>query len=212
MTQEVNDKELRFYSGAVELEEQREDGKRYLKYYAVLFNQISRNMGGWYERILPEAFDKADVTEWVAKKNHDMNLILGASYAGTASYTKDSTGILCRILVGDTTTWLDTIKEVERGELRGASFEFSLAQGGARWITEKRGDINVEVREVVNIGKLWDLSPVVRPAYPGTMDKGVSVAKREYEQYLSAKEQRTEDETESPIADIDLVTMELEIV
>jgi hypothetical protein len=33
---------------------------------------------------------------------------------------------------------------------------------------EKVGDIEIDVRVVTNIRKIADLSPVIRPAYPGT--------------------------------------------
>lgn len=206
--------EIRHYTGRDIAIEERADGKKEIRYYAVLFNELSRNMGGWYERILPTAFEKTDFEEWTAKKNHDPNLILGASWAGTASYEIDGTGVLARVVVGDTTIWQDTLKEIQRGELRGASFEFNIASEGAKWISEKKDDIEVDVREINGVGKIWDLSPVIRPAYRGTMNKGIDIAKREYDQYKSAKDQQIEDsnttvETEN---EIELLEMELDVI
>lgn len=167
--------------------EERADGKQYLSYYAIVFDKLSRNMGGWYERIKRSAVDGADFTEWVAKKNHDPNLLLGTSWAKTATYEIDDTGVKARVLVGDTTIWQDTVKEAKRGDLNFASFEFQTATGGVEWLNETRGDnITIDVREIRQFSKIWDLSPVVTPAYPDT--KGVSIAKREHEQIVNQRE------------------------
>lgn len=167
--------------------EERADGKQYLSYYAIVFDKLSRNMGGWYERIKRSAVEGADFTEWVAKKNHDPNLLLGTSWANTATYEIDDIGVKARVLVGDTTIWQDTVKEAKRGDLNFASFEFQTANGGVEWITETRTDnITIDVREIKQFSKIWDLSPVVTPAYPDT--KGVSIAKREHEQIVNQRQ------------------------
>lgn len=175
--------------------EERADGKKYLSYYAIVFNKLSRNMGGWYERILPSAVEGADFSEWVAKKNHNPDLLLGSSLSGTATHTIDEVGVLARVLVGDSPTWQNTISEVGRGDLNFASFEFQTASGGVEWKSEKRDEnIEIDVREVKKFLKIWDLSPVVTPAYPDT--KGVSVGKREYDQYINQRKKDTDDGSE----------------
>lgn len=167
--------------------EERADGKQYLSYYAIVFDKLSRNMGGWYERIKRSAVDGADFTEWVAKKNHDPNLLLGTSWANTATYEVDNIGVKARVLVGDTTIWQDTVKEAKRGDLNFASFEFQTANDGVNWVNETRSDnISIDVREITKFSKIWDLSPVVTPAYPDT--KGVSIAKREHEQIVNQRQ------------------------
>jgi uncharacterized protein len=161
--------------------ESRADGKKYISFYAIVFNVLSRNMGGWYERILPEAVVGADFKEWCVKKNHDANLLLGASWSGTATYEVDSRGVKCTVLAGNTSVWKDTIEEIDRGDLNFASFEFSLNNEGTSWGVETQEGIEIEVRNVKSIKKIWDLSPVVVPAYLGT--EGIDVAKREFESF-----------------------------
>lgn len=143
-------------------------------------------MGGWFERIHPVAVEGADFSEWCVKKNHDANLLLAASWSGTATHTIDEKGVLTRALVGDSTIWNDTIKEVERGDLACASFEFQNASDGVEWTRElNEAGTEIEVRNIKRFYKIWDQSPVVVPAYPDT--KGITVAKREYDQILNQR-------------------------
>jgi phage head maturation protease len=52
---------------------------------------------------------------------------------------------------------------VRRGDLYGASFAFSVAPGGESWTQEADGSA---VRTVSEVGNLYDVSVVTRPAYP----------------------------------------------
>ena len=189
----------------------RADGKKYIEFYAIVFNSLSRNMGGWYERILPEAVANADLSRWCAKKNHDINFLLGTSWGGTAKYEIDARGVKTIVEVGDSTIWQDTIKEIERGDLRSASFEFYLNSGGSEWLEETDAEGKTyEVRNVKSIAKITDQSPVVEPAYLGT--EGIKVATREYNEYKTPKEeQEIEGETDTKQAENQLA-IELELI
>lgn len=205
------EKELRVINDVVFVLQTRANGKRYVEFYAIVFNSLSRNMGGYYERILPEAVANADLTRWCAKKNHDINLLLGTSWAGTAQYEIDKRGVKTIIEVGDTTIWQDTVKEIERGDLCCASFEFYLNSGGSEWLEETDAEGKTyEVRNVKSIAKITDLSPVVEPAYLGT--EGMIVATREYNEYKAPKEEQpTEGETDTKQAENQLA-IELELI
>jgi hypothetical protein len=145
-------------------------GKKYLEGYGIVFNSDSRMIYGIFkERIMPEAInDATDMTEIVAKYNHDINRTLGTTWGGTLTWSRDSKGIKYKVELPDTETGREVEVLAERGDLRGSSFEFQLAKEGYRWEVEKVGDIEIDVRVVTNIRKIADLSPVIRPAYPGT--------------------------------------------
>jgi HK97 family phage prohead protease len=147
-----------------------EDGKRNIEGYAVMFNSMSRDLGGFRERFLPTAFDAVLRTnpDVVALFNHDYNLILGRTRAGTLRIYSDTKGL--GYVIQPPASRGDVIEAIDRGDVRGSSFAFTVTKkGGDAWMDEG----GVLVREVRNVAKLFDVSPVVNPAYPDT-----SVARR----------------------------------
>ena len=74
-----------------------------IKGYAARFNEPSEDLGGFKEYIDPHAFDKAlsGRPDVVILYNHDPNLVLGRTGAGTASVETDSKGVFftCSFLV-----------------------------------------------------------------------------------------------------------------
>lgn len=161
-------KEYRFQEDK-ELRVIQKDGKNYLKGYGIVFNSDSKPIYGIFiERIEPTALDNADMTEIVSKYNHDINRTLGTTWAGTLTWGKDERGVWYEVQLPDTPTGNEVKVLAERGDLRGSSFEFDLNRDGAKWTTEKIGGIEYDVRTIKNIKGVYDLSPVIRPAYPAT--------------------------------------------
>lgn len=183
-------KEYRFTDSGPEMRVEQRDGKNYLKAYGIVFNSDSRVLYGWFkERIKPEALDAADMTEIISKYNHDINRSLGTTWGGTLTWGKDDTGVWYEVELPDTETGREVKVLAERGDLRGSSFEFELNTDGARWLTEEVADgVTIDVREVTNIRKIYDLSPVMRPAYPKT-EGMVEVYKREQRDFTGQTEE-----------------------
>jgi phage head maturation protease len=68
---------------------------------------------------------------------------------------------------------------VRSRNLRGSSFAFTVAQrGGERFTTDETGKA---IREVVEASGLFEMGPVVTPAYSST---SIAVAMRSYEAWL----------------------------
>lgn len=120
------------------------------------------------ERIAPGAFTKAlaNGTDVTAQTNHDPNYLLGRQGSDPTSMIlhEDARGLRVQILPLETTAGRDAIEMVRSNSLRGMSFGFSMAGGRDRWHREG----NTDVRTLVEIGRLYDASPVVNPAYAAT--------------------------------------------
>ncbi len=190
-------RELRTHNRSKFSIETRADGRKYLSGYGIVFNQRSRYMWGFYERIMPGCLEGCDVSEVLCKFNHDVNQLLGANYSGTLTWEVDEIGVKYTVELPDTELGRSIEVHVNRGDLRDSSFEFELRYNGddITWLTEETDGIEYEVRQINKIKKLWDLSPVTIGAYKGTGEEGLSIAKREYDERISAREQRLKDES-----------------
>jgi HK97 family phage prohead protease len=91
--------------------------------------------------------------------NHDVNRLLGRTSVGTLKLAEDDKGLRFAVQLPDTATGQEVRALVERGDLKGASFMFAVGKGGDRWEGSKRELLSVQ---------LFELGPVVVPAYPST--------------------------------------------
>lgn len=158
------------------------DGKHYLRGYGIVFNSESHPIYGMFiERIEPRALDGADMGEIISKYNHDMNRTLGTTWANTLKYGTDERGVWYEVELPKTATGEEVRVLAERGDLRGSSFEFDLNPEGATWSVEKRDGKNMEIRTITSIKGVYDLSPVMRPAYPAT-EGTIEVYKRQMQE------------------------------
>ncbi len=130
--------------------------------YAALFDTLSEELYGFFERIKPGAFAKtikeADVR---ALFNHDANYVLGRTSAGTLSLEEDEKGLKFEIDPPDTQWARDLITSMKRDDINQMSFGFRTIRD--EWISAKEKVI----RTLVEV-KLFDVSPVTFPAYPQT--------------------------------------------
>lgn len=156
--------------------------KTYVVGYAARFGTDSLLLGDFVERIDPRAFDLVEERqdsegrplETRCLYNHDPNHLLGR-FPTTMRLTVDSKGLKYECLLPESRA--DIAESIERGDLKGSSFSFIVADsGGERWTTENGRSI----RTVTKIKALLDCGPVTYPAYG---DSTVAVAKRSYEQH-----------------------------
>lgn len=141
--------------------EVRDEGSHPVAYgYAAKFNVLSKNLGGFVERIAPTAFNKtvaeADV---LALFNHDMNALLGRRSAGTLRLDIDDVGLRYEVDLPPTTLGRDLAALLERGDVSGSSFGF-------RAIDDEWGLTDQEFPlRTVKEAALRDVGPVTMPAY-----------------------------------------------
>ena len=164
--------------------ESRADGRAAIVGYAAVYNRLSLDLGGFKEEILPGAFDrilnrqrgKSDV---VALFNHDSNIVLGRSSSGTLELSSDDKGL--RYVVTPPVSRADVLELIQRRDVRGSSFAFTVDKSGESF---RNGDDGKAVRQIREVSGLYDVGPVLVPAYPAT---SASVAMRSYEAWLASQ-------------------------
>jgi HK97 family phage prohead protease len=151
-----------FDAGGFEI---REDGDGFrIEGYAALFNSRSENLGGFTETILPGAFrDSLRVRDNIMfYYNHDSNQVLASTRAGTLRLEEDNRGLKVSASIAPTSYGRDAKILVERGDVTGFSFGFSMpARGGDEWNSEGTERVLKSVR-------LFEVSLVGSPAYSET--------------------------------------------
>ena len=166
--------------------ESRADGRTVVQGYAVVWNRLSVDLGGFRERILPGAFDKVlnrqrGRRDLVSYYNHDHNFLLGRESAGTLEVFQDDKGLGYRVY--PPATRADVIESIARRDVKGSSFTFSInGHGGESFTTDESGRAIREVRDAT----IYELGPVVQPAYESTTSQ---VARRSYELWLAEQEE-----------------------
>lgn len=158
------EKEIRTMSDSIEIRSENNEPAKIIG-YAARFNSPSEEMWGFVEQIRPGAFLKAlEKSDARALFNHDPNLILGREKSGTLKLSEDEVGLRYEITPPDTQWAKDLISSIQRGDVSQSSFAFSMTGGVEEWDDSKEP----AVRTIVEVGKLYDISPVTYPAYPST--------------------------------------------
>jgi HK97 family phage prohead protease len=133
-----------------------------LEGHIAVFNQLSDDLGGFREKIVPGAFAETLKTQDVrALWNHENDLVLGRMSAGTLELQEDDTGLAFKNTPPDTTWFRDRLVSLKRKDVTGASFGFYT--DADEWTTEADGT-RIRVLKKVT---LVEVSPgVTFPAYP----------------------------------------------
>jgi len=161
--------------------ETREAGKAYIGGYAAKYNVRSTMLGTFREQILPGAFTRALQEQQhpvVALWNHDSNYVLGSTRSGTLTVSTDDEGMRYSVEVPDTQLGRDLSILISRGDVWGSSFAFVI--GEESWGKDEDG---TALRSVVSVAGIYDVSPVLQPAYEQAT---TGVAVRSYERYLQS--------------------------
>ena len=155
--------------------------------YAMVFNTLSENLGGFREQILPEAVDGViERSDVMAVLNHDASRgILARSRYGNGSLTlqADEKGLRYTFDAPHTALGDECLEYLRRGDINQSSFAFVVAEDS--W--EKQSD-GTYIRTIRKFDKLYDVSPVFTPAYAET-----SVSCRSFDEF-KAEEERKEAE------------------
>lgn len=137
--------------------------------YAIVWDNWSVDLGGFIERIMPEAIDQnfLEQQDVVALWQHNDKTGVLARYfknqKGTLKLSIDTTGLYYSFPVKKSSPLHQEVYEMVRnGEIFSSSFAFIPDEKYEEW---ERRDDGVYTRTIRKFKKLLDVSPVVRPAY-----------------------------------------------
>ena len=150
-----------------------EKNKRYfVEGYALIFDSLSENIGGFREiihkgAITQELVDNSDV---FVRMDHDNQMILARSKNGEGSLqlTLDDKGLKYRFEVPEFYRGKEIVAHLRRKEITKSSFCFRVSpeKGSEHW--EYDETIDFAVRHIYKIDGLYDVAPVYNPAYEET--------------------------------------------
>lgn len=142
------------------------EGKRLVLYgRAILYDTpttIKDAAGSYIEIIKAGALDGADLTDVRLLYNHDANKIPLARSPKTMSFAIDAAGLTFTAELPDTEEARAVYIAVERGDLSGCSFAFTVPDGGDNY------DPATNTRTIYKIKKVYEFSICPFPAYPQT--------------------------------------------
>lgn len=138
--------------------EVRAKGRR-LEGYAAVFDQETR-IADFTELVRPGAFRDSLGGDVLGLVDHDTSKLLARTKSGTLRLAEDSRGLHFDLAIPDTSLGRDVLALAERGDLGGASFAFTVPQGGERWAGRSRELVRVNLQEI-SVVSAW-------PAYEGT--------------------------------------------
>ena len=174
-----NNLEKRTLEGSIEIRKN-DDGteSRTITGYAAVFDKWSHNLGWFKERMDKRSFENVDMSNVVATFNHNFDNVLARADSNTLQLEVDERGLKYTFEAPNTTVGNDLLENVRNGNVKGSSFMFTVAKGGAEW---KEGD--PDERTITQVDRLVELGPVTNPAYPDT-----TAAKRSFDEFKQSQE------------------------
>ena len=166
----MSERETRHFGGSLEFrEETTGDGRNTLSGWAPKWNRWSQPMpiitddgdvGEMVERFAPGAFTNLE-DDILVTMEHDNARLLGRTQSGTATVESTESGLRYQVSLPETSTGNDLRELIKRGDVSGSSFEFIVNPDGQE--LEKKGK---RWRRTVTDARLFQVGPVVKPAYP----------------------------------------------
>lgn len=158
----------------LELRATTNDGVKSIEGYAAVFNKLSDKLGFFREKIAAGAFRNVLATgdNVVLIHNHNTDNLLSSLNSNTLELKEDDEGLYFRAILPNTLRGDEVHELVNSKVLDGMSFGF-IAKND-KWETENGEDI----RTILEVGNLFEISTTAFPAYPDT-----SIAKRSYDKF-----------------------------
>lgn len=205
------EKEVRFLTeGKLEVRELGEENKEvHLTGYAITFDSLSENMGGFREIIDKDALNNTDLSNVVLCYNHDMSKILArntkAEGIGSLKLSVDDKGLFFDAVPTDTSYAKDLLENMKAGIISKCSFAFTIDNNdpNAQLWEWDNGSKGYDKRTIRKIHKIYELSLVISPAYESTSASTYKRAKEiAEEEFRVVKEER----------ELELLKLELELM
>lgn len=174
-------------AGTLQLRAAATEGRKVIEGYAAMYEtetQIGPDSWGFREVLAKGCFDAAIGRDDVrALFNHNPDVILGRTKSKTLRLMSDDTGLRYEIDPPNTSQANDLIESIARGDISGSSFSFIATR--EEWVYPEKGSNDLPLRRVLEC-ELYDVAPVVFPAYEDTTVEMASRAARQ-----KADERRT---------------------
>nr|DAH88884.1 MAG TPA: prohead serine protease [Caudoviricetes sp.] len=152
-----------------------ENGELYLEGYFAVFNAVYELWPGATESIAPGAFDDSVSDDVRALYNHNIDIVLGRTSAGTMEIRQDSHGLWGRVKINrDDSDAMNAYARIQRGDITGCSFGFDIAAQE----TDYRDDGTVHWT-ITRVSPLYEISPCTFPAYA---DTSVTARRRDFDE------------------------------
>lgn len=200
----MNKKEFR----TVENIKATDDEKMIVEGYALRFNTLSNDLGGFVETISPQALKDADLSDVRCLIDHDSSKVLGRTASETLELNVDDEGLYFRTQLPNTTYAKDLYENIRLGNINQCSFGFILDEEGDKF--EKRED-GLFKRTLTKIRSLFDVSVVTYPAYNDTdvapALRSIEAIKETEQEEIRKREQEHRKQTELLKAQLDLLKL-----
>lgn len=152
--------------------------------YAIVFDSLSRDLGGFKEIIDKEALDgvleNSDIL-CLLNHNEDKGVLARSKYGkGSLTLVIDERGLKYSFEAPNTSLGNELLEGIKRGDITTSSFAFTIDKD--EWTKNEDGSY---IRTIKKFRELFDVSPVYQEAYSDT-----SVALRKM-QNLEEKEDLT---------------------
>lgn len=136
----------------------------YLEGMFVMYGDTYQVWDGATESIAPGAFSESIHQDVRALYNHNDDLVLGRTSAGTLELEDRSSGLWGRIKINrKDTDAMNAYERIKRGDITGCSFGFNIAKQE----TDYREDGTVHWT-ITEVNPLYEISPCTFPAYEAT--------------------------------------------
>jgi hypothetical protein len=157
-----------------------EDGKqKTLTGYGIVYNRETHLWRDMYEVIRPGAaseFLKTNPDIKCALNHRPSNYLFGRTKSGTMKIEEDERGVKYTTIPPDAQWAKDAMASIERGDIDGSSFTFSVKPQDEK-LTQR--DDGTFLREIFKFSRIGEMGPVTDPAYLDTTAE--ARAKAEYD-------------------------------
>lgn len=137
--------------------------------YTAVYDQETV-INGWFREIIRPGFFTRALSEQQdvrALFNHNSDNILARTKSGSLQMREDEFGLWVEISPPDTQVGRDLVTSIRRGDITGMSFAFTLQKSKWTEIDDEESS-ELDLRELLEIKQLYDVGPVVYPAYEQT--------------------------------------------
>lgn len=187
--------EQRFFKMS-EVATRSENNEPILEGYFVRYDDVYHVAEGATESIQRGALTDAIHGDVRALYNHNTDIVLGRTSAGTLTLKDTDVGLWGSIKINSKDSQaMDAYQRIARGDVSGCSFGFEIAKDGQKYEQKDDGTVHFTI---TRIDPLYEISAVTFPAYQATYVEArqhdlENIRKRELDAWRIKQRARMED-------------------